>query len=180
MSDQTGLAAVHAAADSISRKDHDAAVAGARDEGRKAGLAEGEKAGRIAGAAAERDRLAGIDAAALPGHEKLVAECKADPACTPGDAALKINAAERAKLAAAHQSIKAVEGETDKVAASPAGDRRQDQQPKATTPDGWKAEWQASAELQREFAAVEDYVALKKAEASGVVKVFAPATRRAG
>lgn len=52
--------------------------------------------GRAAGATAERTRLAAIDAAAIPGHEALVAQLKADGTVTAGDAALQILAAEKA------------------------------------------------------------------------------------
>lgn len=57
---------------------------------------------RESGAAApmsEADRLAGIDAAALPGHETLIAEMKADPTVKPGQAAVRIAAAEKARRA---------------------------------------------------------------------------------
>ena len=37
-------------------------------------------AGRAEGAKAERDRVAGIEAALIKGHEKIIAEMKADPA----------------------------------------------------------------------------------------------------
>lgn len=71
----------------------DAARAEARDEGAKAGRDEGY----LAGVAAERDRVAGIEAAALPGHDELVAELKADPAITVEAANQKILAAEKKK-----------------------------------------------------------------------------------
>jgi len=47
------------------------------------------------GAAAERDRIAGIEAQAIPGHEALIAALKADGTKTPGDAAMAIIKAER-------------------------------------------------------------------------------------
>ena len=55
--------------------------------------------------AEERDRILGIEQAALPGHEAMVAEMKADGRTTPGEAALRINAAERAARATAVQQI---------------------------------------------------------------------------
>lgn len=51
------------------------------------------------GAAAERERIASVEAQALPGHESLIAKLKADGNSTGGDAAMQVLAAERAKLA---------------------------------------------------------------------------------
>lgn len=66
----SGLAAIHAAATSISRADHDAALAAAnttatfeRETAVTAARAEGEAAGRTAGATAERTRISAIVAA---------------------------------------------------------------------------------------------------------------------
>lgn len=52
---------------------------------------------RDAATQAERERLLAIDALARPGLESLIASCKADAACTPGDAALRILAAQKDK-----------------------------------------------------------------------------------
>lgn len=57
--------------------------------------------GRTAGASAERARILGIEAAAIPGHEALVATLKAEGSASPGDAALQILAAEKATRIAA-------------------------------------------------------------------------------
>jgi signal peptide peptidase SppA len=48
-------------------------------------------------ASAERERIFGIEAAALPGHEKLIASLKADPKATPELAALAVIKAERSR-----------------------------------------------------------------------------------
>lgn len=60
-------------------------------------LAEGHNAG----AAAERTRIQGIEAALIPGHEKLIAGLKFDGKTTPGDAALAMVVAERGMREAA-------------------------------------------------------------------------------
>lgn len=52
-------------------------------------------------AAAERARIEGVRATALPGHEKLVETLAFDGKTTPAEAALAVNAAHRASLAAA-------------------------------------------------------------------------------
>lgn len=53
---------------------------------------------RAEGAAAERERILGIEALSMPGNEELIATFKADGTTTPGDAALKIVAADKVRL----------------------------------------------------------------------------------
>ncbi len=67
---------------------------------------ENENAAAVAAAstsaaAAERARIEGVRATALPGHEKLVETLAFDGKTTPAEAALAVNAAHRASLAAA-------------------------------------------------------------------------------
>ena len=57
------------------------------------------------GADAEVARITAIDAAAMPGHEAIITAHKADRTKTAGDAALAINAAEKAKLVALKGSL---------------------------------------------------------------------------
>lgn len=128
---------------------------------------------RAEGATAERARITGIEAHAMPGHEKLIADLKADGNITPDMAAGRILAAEKAARGSQLQAIQDVEKVTGAVAAAPssapsAGPSIE----KATTPEGWKAEYEASDKLQAEFASVGDYVSLKKAEAAGRVRVL--------
>lgn len=89
----------------------EAALASARAEARTAGLAEG--------ATAERGRILGIEALAMPGHEKLIADLKADGTTAPDQAAARIIAAEKAKGNQRLDAIRGVETETGKVAAAP-------------------------------------------------------------
>ena len=42
----------------------------------------------------------------------------------------------------------------------------------AATPDGWKAEFEASADLKAEFMTAEDYAAYMTADAAGRVKTL--------
>lgn len=53
---------------------------------------------RAEGATAERERILGIEAQAMPGHEQLIATLKADGKTTPAEAAMQILSAERGKL----------------------------------------------------------------------------------
>jgi hypothetical protein len=175
MSDTSGMAAVDQAAATITTTEHRAALGVAREEGRQAGLTEAQTAiatARAEGAAAERARLAGIESAALPGHDALIASCKADPTCTPGDAALRINAAERAKLTAAGASIANVETVTRKIAASPTTQPDGGSADTPQTAEGWKAEYAASADLRRDFESAEAYANWKAGQAAGNVRIF--------
>lgn len=62
---------------------------------------EREKADPATSAApmSEVERVAGIDVLALPGHEALLAELKADGSITPEAAAMRIAVAEKARRA---------------------------------------------------------------------------------
>lgn len=128
---------------------------------------------RTEGAALERARITGIEAHALPGHEKLIAEMKADCSVTPDMAAGRILAAEKTARGAQLQGIKDVESATGKMLAAPSSaPAAAPTVEKGTTPEAWKAEYEASSKLQSEFATADDYVALKKAEAGGKIRVL--------
>lgn len=197
MAKTTGEAAVDEAAATITKADHDAAVTAAREEGRKAGhaagkaegisevaagaksaadaRAEGLAVGRTEGATAERERILGIEQAALPGHDALVAKLKADPTVSIGEAALQINAAERGLRTAAGKAIANVEDATRGVRADASSDHRgatPEGGSKAATPEGWKAEYAASADLQRQFPSEASYVSYRKADAAGRVHIL--------
>lgn len=75
---------------------------------------------RTDGATAERTRILAIEAAALPGHEALVAEMKADPAVTADMAAGRLLNAEKQLRAGQLQAVKDVESATGVVKAAPA------------------------------------------------------------
>lgn len=145
-----------------------AAVDKARTEGHAAGRAEGMKAG----AEAERARILGIEKIAPAGHETLVAALKADGTTTPEQAAMKILEAEKATRGMRMRAIEETATEAGKIAAAPSAAGAGGPAPKASTPDEWKAEFAASAKLQQEFAAEEYYVAFKKAEAAGKVRIL--------
>lgn len=70
---------------------------------------EAAKALREDGASAEHERVRAIEAAAMPGHEAIIAAHKADRSKTGADAALAVIAAERGKLAAIKAGLDADE-----------------------------------------------------------------------
>jgi signal peptide peptidase SppA len=131
---------------------------------------------RAEAATAERERILGIEAIAVPGHDELIRACKADGKTSPEQAAMHILQAEKRVRGAQAAAIQGVEAVTGKVAALPASSARPAEvdKPKATTPEEWKAEYLAQdakgKALRAEFPTVESYVAFAKAEAAGLVK----------
>ncbi|WP_263418679.1 S49 family peptidase [Terriglobus albidus] len=79
------------AAMQYTQEQYDAAVKTAREEGHAAGVAEGTKNG----AAAELARIKGVSEQALPGHQTLIQTLMFDGQTSAGEAAIKVNAAER-------------------------------------------------------------------------------------
>lgn len=132
--------------------------------------------GRAAGAEAERTRILGIEANALPGHETLVAEMKADGNVSPADAAERILRAEKESRARKLQSLKDADKEVPDIApAASASGSDTSPEPSANVPqteEGWRREYEGSAQLRAEFKTVEQYLAVKKAEAAGTVRYF--------
>lgn len=112
-------------------------------------------------AKAERDRILGIEGNALPGHEALVAEMKADGRTSPAEAAVRILAAEKAKGAERLASLRALDMAADGVRSIPSGG---DGKVVATTPDEWRAEWESTPSLKAEFPTADAYVATMKKE----------------
>ncbi len=122
---------------------------------------------RADAATTERERIAGIDklAANRKGLDSLVAEMKSDAACTVEKAAVRILEAEGKKLEAAAANIRGVEEIAKTVNAAPsAGGEGAGKQQFPQNRDGWSAEYEATAALQKEFVTSADYVAFKANE----------------
>lgn len=130
------------------------------------------------GRTTERERIFGVEGALIPGHEKLIAELKRDPSVSPGDAALKVNAAERTAREAAGKGIRSDGKLTEHVAAEvsatgaaeTAGElaaRPIEEQAKHT--------WDRDADLRAEFehmGGFDSYLEFRRAEASGVARIL--------
>lgn len=126
-----------------------------------------------AGAAGERARIAAVRAQALPGHEKLIEQLAADGKTTGPEAATAVLAAERSArqaqaTALANDAPAAAPPSTPpaKEAKAPAEDKSLPIEQRA------KADWDTKAEIRAEFVSFESYLALRKAEASGRVRVL--------
>jgi hypothetical protein len=136
-------------------------------------ISEGKAEGAKTGADAERARIAGIEAAALPGHEAIIKAHKDDPSKSPADAAMAVLNAEKAvragQLAALDKDEKQVKVGSEPANPAPASTS-------AAKPEGlegeaaWKVEFAGSKSLQAEFGTEAAYVALRRAEANGRVK----------
>lgn len=125
------------------------------------------------GAKAEQDRIAGIEAFAGLGQDKIVAAHKADPSKTALDAGLAVAAAQRAVLKNANTALDDDENKVKGLRSE--ANSGSDPAPKKPGEGlegepNWKAEWDGSAALQAEFSTQSQYVALKKAERDGMVK----------
>lgn len=127
------------------------------------------KEATTAGATAERERIIGIDALDARGHDEIVAKAKADGKSGAADVALAINLAEkngRALQLAAVQNVEAAAAAVKPNASASGHDMPQ----VANTPDGWKAEYAKSPDLQSEFASADVYVSFKQGESEGRVR----------
>jgi ClpP class serine protease len=129
-------------------------------------------AARAEGAAAERARILEVEAQLLPGHEKLIAELKADGKTTGPEAAMAVLKAERATGAAGLQAML-----TDGAKATVAPSRETAPAAAATADDAapleerCKAQWDSKPELRKEFGNdFEAFVAFERATEAGQVR----------
>lgn len=132
------------------------------------------QAGFTASLQADRARIAALDglAARINGNAaglKIISDAKASGASAEATALALVNAGaftQAAVLGAIQQDNASATG------AAPAAAAPGTAQTVAQTPDGWKAEFATSPALQSEFTSPEAYVAFKKAEARGGVRVL--------
>lgn len=136
------------------------------DEGYAAGLA----AGKTQGAEAERNRIQGIEALAMPGHDALIAQLKFDGATTAAEAALQIIAAEKQTRTAMAAKIVADTPPPVPHATPAFADGGDDDNVHLTGPAKWEHEWDSSAALQAEFKTRGAYVAYQAAFEKGLVR----------
>lgn len=162
----------------IAEADHKVAVDKALEDGMKLGLDEGRKTGFADGAKAERERILGIERVAIPGHDALVAELKADGKTSPAEAAMKINETEKLTRERRLEAIR-----KDGLAPAPAAAPTASGDPKPTAEDAnapienrAKATWESDPKVREEFVSFESYLAFRKAEASGRVRVLRQAS----
>jgi len=138
------------------------------------------------GAANERQRIADVRAAALPGHEALIERLAADGQTTGAQAAAAVIAAERASLAAAGVALRQERPAPVEHGASASGDAAAEAAAESQAADAAapieeraRANWDKSAELRNEFPSYDAYAAWFKANEAGRVKVLGAAKARA-
>jgi len=136
------------------------------DDGYAAGLA----AGKAQGAEAERNRIQGIEALAMPGHDALIAQLKFDGVTTAAEAALQIIAAEKQTRTAMAAKIVADTPPPVPHATPAFADGGDDDNVHLTGSAKWEHEWDSSAALQAEFKTRGAYVAYQSASEKGLVR----------
>jgi capsid assembly protease len=122
---------------------------------------------------AERVRMGALDSLASHIHGqadglKIIADAKTSGASAGDTAIALITGGVFAKVAVLNGLQSDDKTAIDAAPAAPGSN----QPLTATTPEGWKAEFAASTALQGEFASAEHYVAFKRADASGRVRVM--------
>jgi capsid assembly protease len=129
-------------------------------------LAEIETAAEQRGITAERARIVAIEAAALPGHDALIAALKADG--TDATAAMtQILAAEKTRLTTLGRQH-AIDAPAP-VAFAAASDDSGDHRP---LEDRCKSQWEASNPLRAEFQTLAAYTAYVRATESGSARII--------
>lgn len=126
-----------------------------------------------AGAAAERERIAAVRAQALPGHEKLIEQLAADGKTTGLEAAAAVLSAERTARQAQATALANDAPKPAPASNPPASEAKAEGEDKTLPIDQRaKAEWDSKASVRAEFVTFESYLALRKAEDSGRVRVL--------
>lgn len=122
------------------------------------------------GAAAERARIADVEAQALPGHADLVAQFKADGKTTGPEAAAAILAAERAKLGNMAAALAADAPAPVPHAAAPVDIMlSDDDRPVA---ERAQAKWDSDGAIRKEFSSLGAFTAYLKNHEAGRARVL--------
>jgi ClpP class serine protease len=127
--------------------------------------------GRIAGAAAERQRILDIESQALPGHEALIAQLKADGKTTGAEAATAIVKAEREICADRARQLSAGAQKPVDHAAAPV-DTPAAEDKNLPVEERAKAKWDSDAALRAEFQTLGAYTAYLKNHEAGRARVL--------
>jgi len=145
-----------------------------RAEGKEQGLEEG----RRTGADAERARIQAVEAAALPGCEKLIGELKFDGKTTGPEAAQKVLAHYKQQNAGALANLRADAGALPRVPATPSatgeqGDAAAAEEAKLPLDERCRGRWDRNAgNCREEFTSLAAYSAFERANAEGRVRIL--------
>lgn len=147
----------------------------AQVESNAAALQAAVAAATAEGATAERERIKSVQAQALPGHDKLIAELMFDGKTTGPQAAVAVLNAERALRGAAAVQLAADAPAPVAAAATPLIEAAaQDPANDNSLPleERCKAKWERSPDLRAEFANLAAYTAFSKAAERGAARIF--------
>lgn len=122
------------------------------------------------GAAAERARVLGIQSAAIPGHDKLVATL-IDEGVSIEAASLRILQAEKASLQGRADALRADAPKPVAHASAPADETPEDDDDLPVEEQA-KAKWDKSNAIRTEFGSLGAYTAYLKATAAGRARVL--------
>lgn len=122
-------------------------------------------------AAAERSRIADVEAQALPGHDALVAQLKADGKTTGPEAAAAILAAEKQKLAGMAAQL-AADAPAPVPHAAPPSDSAAESADDRPVEERAKSQWDADSAIRKEFASLGAFTAYLKNHEAGRARVL--------
>lgn len=122
-------------------------------------------------AAAERSRIADVEAQALPGHDALVAQLKADGKTTGPEAAAAILAAEKQKLAGMAAQL-AADAPAPVPHAAPPSDIAAEAADDRPVEERAKSQWDADSAIRKEFASLGAFTAYLKNHEAGRARVL--------
>ncbi len=136
--------------------------------------ADARQAGEADGAIKERERILGIEAAALPGYDDIVAAAKADGTSAGADVALKIVAAQKQAGVATIDGRRKTEAGIPPLKPSVEASRDGKPDPALPIEDQARIEWDRSPDVRDEFGGnFGAYAAYRKAETEGRVRRLA-------
>lgn len=138
-----------------------------RDEGRAQASVD-----LAAAATAERERIQGVLAQAMPGHEELVNTLAFDGKSTKADAALAILAVEKKTRATIHTNMRTEAPAAVNAAASSTGNgSAETSNQNLSVEERAQKAWDNDPSLRAEFDEFKDYLAYEKGKANGNVRV---------
>lgn len=129
-------------------------------------------AAKTEAATAERDRIKGVFAQAMPGHEAIVEGMAFDGKSTGGDVAMAIVAAEKKTRATIHTNMRTEAPAAVNAAASSTGNgSAETSNQNLSVEDRAKKAWDNDSSIRAEFDEFKDYLAYEKGRANGNVRV---------
>lgn len=128
--------------------------------------------GRVDGATAERARIFAIEAAALPGHEALISQLKADGKTSGGEAAVAVIAAEKQLAGSRAAQLVADAPSPVPHTAAPMAKTASVDDENLPPEERAEAQWKADPEIRDEFQTLGAYTAYLKNHAAGRARVL--------